>query len=181
MELQLLSLLSFSNLLIWVPGILFLIVVLLSLRNNEKKGSSGRMHQVMLGLFIISMIIAFLVPRGEVNKALEFASAYEPEAEINSIADMSYATKDAYFRMSGEQAGGVASGGDMFDFSQPGTESAPVDGAGPAEPATDINAIIYEPERGVAWFLLVLFLIMGAILFVQGPRVLGRGKTAPQA
>ena len=177
MELQLLSLLSFSNLFIWVPGILFLVVVLLSLRVNERKGSS-RMHQVMLGLFIISMIIAVLVPRGEVNKALEFASAYEPGAEINSIADMSYATKDAYFRMSGEQAVGVASGDDMFDFSQPGTESAPA--TSPAAPATDINTIIYEPERGVAWFLLVLFLIMGVILFVQGPKVLGQNKTASQ-
>lgn len=179
MELQLLSLLSFSNLLIWVPGILFLIVVLFSLRTNEK-GGSGRLHQVMLGLFIISMIIAVLVPRGEVNQALEFANAYEPGVEINSIADMSYATKDAYFRMSGEQAGAVASG-DMFDFSQPGTESAPADGASPAEPATDISTIIYEPERGVAWFLLVLFLIMGVILFVQGPRVLGQGKAAHPA
>lgn len=179
MELQLLSLLSFSKLLIWVPGLLFLVAVLLSLRAYERGEETTRLNQVGLGLFIVSLIIAIVVPRIEINKALEFAGAYEPEAEINGIEDMSYSTKDAYFRMSGEPAAAGSSGGDMFDFSESaGDDPAQTDAAAQDAPAT--QTIVYEPETGVAWFLLIIFLTMGAIFFVQGPKVLGNGKPTPR-
>lgn len=180
MELQILSLFSFSKLLIWVPGLLFLLAVIFSLRAFERGEDTTRLHQVGLGLFLLSLIIAFVVPRMEINKALEFASAYEPEAEINSIEDMSYSTKDAYFRMSGEQAAAGSSGGDMFDFSDSAGD-APGQADTPAEEAPATQTIVYEPETGVAWFLLIIFLTMGAILFVQGPKVLGNGKPTPRA
>lgn len=178
MELQILSLFSFSKLLIWVPGLLFLVATVLSLRAYERGEDPARLHQVMLGLFIVSLIIGIVIPRIEINKALEFARAYDPETEINGIEDMSYSTKDAYFRMSGEQPAAGSSGDEMFDFSESaGDAQAPADAPAQEAPATE--TIIYEPETGVAWFLLMVFLIMGAILFVQGPRVLGQNKATP--
>ena len=168
---NLLAIFKLGSLIIWIPGLLFLIAVLCALKAEDKGQPTSRLYQATLVLFVVSMLFAVLVPRSEMNKALEFARAYDPGTEIASFADIPYAARDAYSRMHMQEEGAIqpAGGGDIFDFS-----GAADDATDQAVSAASTEGIVYRPEREMGWFLLMVFLIGGAIFFIQGPKVLGR-------
>jgi hypothetical protein len=159
------SLLAPSNLLIWLPGLLFL-ASLVYLAQQGATVAAARFAPPVL--FVIGLLVAVLVPSQEMDKAVRFANAHEAHAgaPVARYSEIDYAAKDAWLKTALPEdqrgAGGLASD-DLFSFGEP-AEPAPAPAA-----AADSGAanLVYQPEKGFAWMVLVLFLIMGSLYFLQ--------------
>jgi len=161
-----------GSLLIWLPGLLYLGAMIYSLMrlNNGLSPKPGLLAG--LALFLLSLVMAIMVPANDIGRAVAFANAYDlPDTEYSSYSDLPFSVKEAW-KMTAlppeerPQAPQSVST-DIFSFGG-GDDEAVADTS--PKPETAPDGSVYNPLVNISWLLLVLFTIFGSLIFLQSPK-----------
>lgn len=155
------------GLLIWVPGLLFLLSVLLVLARSPQGRATRGLYLATLAFFLIGLLTLILVPKLQIDDAVAYANAYAPDNPVSRYADIGFDAKSAYFRtaLPPEERVEQAATRDIFSFGEPAAAGVAV-----VRDTATMDAIVYKPEHSTAWLLLLCLMIPGMLGILQDPK-----------
>ena len=155
------------SLLIWVPGLLFFLCVLRVLTLSPRGEASRGLYFTTLALFLVSLLSLFVIPGMQIQQAITYANAYEPDSPVSSYQEISYDAKASWFRtaLPVEEREERKAIDDIFNFDAPAGEAAEA-----VRDLETLDSLEYRPEYSSAWLFLVFFMIPGMLGVLQGPK-----------